>query len=389
MGKTDRCLPRWIISQLFPEEDFAAGAYLSAFYEHTTYDSEKPFKLKNYYDQRIKEVLKKNYTSPLVGSWINPVTWFSYLDDGDALERSIDYYVLGFRSRRKNFGRRDTRSITLGDLFIDKNDNTKEVKYPIMVANGTIFSSMAIFPFAPNIIDTFQITGYTHHMRKKSYEERIDPYSLPLSVGIKASGSFPVAISNTTLISNYDPKFRFLHIIDGGVADNIGYVTAIEMLRRDTIAKTKVLLVVDADGGGIVPTFSRKQGGAMALNVYSKLPASGLDSRHNLFREELRLRCKQYGITPVFLSFGSLIENNNQEPDPVIYVEKEQQRLIAQLKLAPQIISKKDLQVLYELVSNIQTKYSITPLEQQLLNLTGKKVVMMKTKAILNAIGIE
>ncbi|MCB0842293.1 MAG: patatin-like phospholipase family protein [Bacteroidetes bacterium] len=368
---------------------FAAGSYVSALYEHQTYHPGETFHLKPYYDNRIKKALSKNYTSPIVGSWVNPVTWFSFLDDGDALEKSIDKSVLGLKERRKKYGWKSTRSIQLGDMFIDKNDTTRTATLPFVVANGTIFRSMDIFPFAPNILDTFQISGYTHYMRKHNFPEPVDPYTLPLSVGIKASGSFPVAISNTTLISTYHSEFRFLHIIDGGIADNIGYHTALNMLIRDTVAQRKVLLVVDADGEGIVPTFSRRQRGAMALKVYSRLPSSGLDSRHNLFRSELISRCREHGIIPVFLSFGSLIEQNPDSPDPIIFKENAQQKMIAQLKLAPQAVSGKDLQILYELVTNVQTKYSITPLEQQLLNLTGKKVVIMKNKEIMAALGVK
>ena len=368
---------------------FAAGSYISALYEHQKYHSDKPFRLKPYFDNRIKRSLSKNYTSPIVSSWVNPITWFSFLDDGDALEKSIDKSVLGLRERRRDYGWKSAQSIRLGDMFIDKNDTSRIVTLPLMVANGTIFKSMDIFPFAPNILDTFQISGYTHHMKKHKFPEPIDPYSLPLSVGIKASGSFPVAISNTTLISSYHSEFRFLHIIDGGIADNIGYHTALNMLIRDTVATRKVLLVVDADGEGIVPTFSRNQRGAMALKVYSRLPSSGLDSRHNLFRAELISRCREHGIIPVFISFGSLIENNPEIPDSVIFKEATQQKMIAQLKLAPQAVAGKDLQILYELATNVQTKYSITPLEQQLLILTGKKVVMMKNREILTALGVK
>ena len=63
---------------------FAAGSYVSALYEHQTYHPGETFHLKPYYDNRIKKALSKNYTSPIVGSWVNPVTWFSFLDDGVA-----------------------------------------------------------------------------------------------------------------------------------------------------------------------------------------------------------------------------------------------------------------------------------------------------------------
>lgn len=368
---------------------FAAGGYLAGLFEYYQHPVPGDFSLAKYYERTLKSQLAQSYVTPIVASWFNPRNWVSYLDDGDALERAIDFNVLGLRHRRYQYGWRKTRSIRLGDIFINRFDTVSQVKYPMLVANGTIFNNMTIFPFAPNIVDTFQITGYTHHFRNFFQKGPIDPYSLPLSVGIKASGSFPAAITNTTLVSNYDSVFKYLHIIDGGIADNIGYQTAIDLLRQDTIAKTKILLVVDADGGGIIPTFSKRKGGYLGVQVFSKLPSSGLDARHNLLRLELEDRCSQNKIIPVFLSFGNLIENNPVQPPDEIEIYTERIRLESMLKLAPELISDKDLQILYELVTQVKTKYSILPVEQNLLNLTGKKVVAMKKNELMELLGIH
>ncbi|MEZ4774347.1 MAG: patatin-like phospholipase family protein [Bacteroidia bacterium] len=368
---------------------FAAGSYIAARYEYDTYGGKESFKLQDYFVHTIKENLARSYSTPIAQSWFYPKNWFTYLDDGDALEKAIDLNVLGYRHRRQHYGRSHSRSIRLSDMFVNCYDTLTPVKLPMLVANGTIFPRMSIFPFVPNVIDTFQISGYTHLFRNNFQQGPIDPYSLPLSVGIKASGSFPAAISNTTLLSSWDSVFRYLHIVDGGIADNIGYQTAIEMLKQDTVATHKVLLVVDADGGGIPPTFSRRKAGYLGISVFSKLPSSGLDARHNLLRTELTERCRQNNITPVFLSFSNLIEGNAFIPPPEIDVIPERIKLISKLNLAPQLLSPSDLSILYELVTQIPTKYSIKPDEQELLYLTGKKVVLMQQETLREIIDMQ
>ncbi|MEZ4829400.1 MAG: patatin-like phospholipase family protein, partial [Bacteroidia bacterium] len=325
---------------------FAAGSYIAARYAFNESTEKTTFRLSDYFPYPVKDNLAISYSESVALSWLNPRNWFTYLDDGDALEKAIDLNVLGLRYRRQHYGRNHTQSIRLGDMFIDRYDTLSSVSLPFLVPNGTIFPRMSIFPFAPNVIDTFQISGYTHLFRNHFQQGPIDPYSLPLSVAIKASGSFPAAISNTTLVSAWDNEFRYLHIIDGGIADNIGYQTAIEMLRQDTVAKKKILIVVDADGGGIPPTFSRRKGGYLGVSVYSKLPSSGLDARHNLLRTELTERCQQHNIIPVFISFSTLIENNAFTPPPEIEITPETIRLTAHLSLAPQILPSSDLSIL-------------------------------------------
>ena len=360
---------------------FAAGAYATALYDHHYYHSTTPFKLSSYYEKKIKTDLALSYTNAILTSWFNIRTWITHLDDGDALERTIDSYVLG-KYARQDFLQSSAPSLKLQDFFVASDDTTREVMFPMFIANATIYPSMALFPFCPNIIDTFQISGYTHRMKQFRKRTPIDPYSLPFSVGIKASGSFPVAISNSTLESTYDSSYRYLHLIDGGLADNIGYKTALELLKQEEIVKRKYLIVIDADGGGIKHTFSPRQGGAFSVSVIGKLPDSGLDARHINLKEELETICTPYNIIPIILNFESLIEGNNTPPPPLIYKRPQSKRIIKLLTDKKAFVSPFDMQIFYELVSNISTKYTIRPDEQELLTLAGRWAVSKQRKRL-------
>lgn len=357
---------------------FAAGAYLAALFERELFTRDSAWDFPTYYEAVIRPSLKRSYINPLIGAWTNPKVWFSHVDEGDALEKAIDYHILGYKYRRYRFGRRGNRSLLLGDVFIDKDSLDLPVRFPMVVANGTIYQNMAIFPFAPNIIDTFQISGYTHHMREIHGIEQMNPYTMPFSVGLKASGSFPVLISNTTLVSNYDLEYPYLHIMDGGVADNIGYKTGVAMLQQDTVATRKFLLVVDADGTGIVPTFGKYENGVFNLIVAFKLPTSGLDSRRAQRKQDITELCLKNGITPIFLNFGAFIENNPAPAQESIRVKRARRAMINLMEQVPEDVTAAELQTLYDLLSAIRTKYTIKRDEQRLLTLAGKQVVRVR-----------
>lgn len=358
---------------------FAAGALIRARFEHNWQHQEKPFLLHDHYDSFIREELRRSYLTPILRSWLNPRTWVTHIDDGDGLEKAINHHLLGYRERKDLNDSTLSRSLLLGDLFVDKDSQHLPVQHPMFVPNSTILSNMVIFPFAPNVIDTFLITGYTHNMREAHQTKAINPYKLPLSVGIKASGSFPIAISNTTLISSYDPKYRFLHLIDGGVSDNIGFRSALDMLAQDEVAKKKILIVIDADGAGQVRSFTHRESGALWFKVLVRLPSSGIDSRRVFRREMIANLCKQVDVTPVFLSFSTLIEDFPfLLPTYEMSYKKSCEKILDRLANDSTELKIQERRELYDLANGVKTKYSIKDYEQRLLTETGKYVVFLK-----------
>ncbi|MCB0570544.1 MAG: patatin-like phospholipase family protein [Phaeodactylibacter sp.] len=364
---------------------FAGGAYVAALYEHQYFQRQEPFLLKDYLKRQIRDDLSLSYTGVLLSANINPRLWFSYVDDGDALERAIDEHVLGFGRRRKREGSR-TRSLMLRDLFVPAG-STGPVRFPMHITNSSTVNTMTIFPFTPDILERYQINGYTHRLRTIK-RDSLDPFTVPLAVGIKASGSFPVLISNTTLRSTYDSERPFLHLIDGAMTENIGYYTALEILKQERSRRHKVLLVVDADAAGNRFTFSKREAALFSLSVLGRLPSSGLDARRATLVNDIRAVCRQYGITPIFFSFNILLHDNNAPIPESIEPKTEQKRLIAMLN-KQDTLSDSDRQVLYELLTHIGTKYTITDDEQELLLLSGQLIVRMQEEELRRAMIME
>ncbi len=371
---------------------FAGGAYIGALYEHDLRGESKTFALQSYFEECIEDCLSHSYTKRLLRANFNPKLWFSHADDGDALERAVDDHVLGYQLRAKRLKEEKRekvekhhltglKSIVLGDLFVHKDSTEQKVKYPMMFANGSVFDKMVIFPFSPDILKSYKITGYKHRMKRIRGAE-YDPYQVPLSVGIKASGSFPVLISNTTLSSNFNEKRGHLHVIDGAMTDNFGYYTALDVLKKDKLAKRKILFVIDADNGGMLPTFSKKHKSISSVKVYRRLASSGLDARRMTALAEIRNLKNLFGYEAVIFAFNVLLENNEAIPPEVILIKEESQRLIDLMKKDMDSLTPLDLQILYALVMNVGTKYTITKREQELLVLTGQKIVALQADKI-------
>ena len=365
---------------------FAGGAYIASLFEHHYSSRNKhDYKLGSHWNRCIKENLQQSFMGAILKNYLNPTLWFTFADDGDALERTVNDHVLGYKRRLHVDSLRDTpqRSILLGDLFVAKEDTSREVLFPMMFANGAVMDKMAIFPFSPDILDTYEIVGCTHRLRKMYLDS---PFDMPLSVGIKASGSFPVLISNTTLESRYHPDFRFLHVVDGGLADNYGYETAFDILRQEKNVKQKVLFIIDASNAGMTKTFSKKQSGRNMFKVYATLAYSGLSAKSATAKPEVYTTSSAIEVESIFFSFSGLLDNNNATPPLEIDVKKEQKRLIQELKTNMDGISDLDRQILYELLVNIGTKYTITLEEQELLLLGGQKIVLLQKDLILDVL---
>lgn len=365
---------------------FPAGAYISSLFDYYNYgDQSTPYSLKENYNTKIKFDLSRSYVAPMIRAYLSsPRLWFSHLDEGDVLEQAIDNYVLGHINRRLKYNER--RSILLGDIFIKKQYKDEPVLLPFHVANGTNFVNMSIIPFTPDVIEQYAITGYTHRVKYCSEEGCIDANDMAYSVGIKASGSFPVAISNTTLKSNFWEKDCYLHILDGGIADNLGYKTAVHILKNDHDVNRKVLMLIDADNTGVIKTFSKKQSPPGTIKMLGRLSYSSLDTRQVVIDQELKEVCQLYDIKPIVFNFELLIQDNCAELPEVFEMEKEARRLVWLLKTDMQNIDERDMQILYELCINVSTKYTIKDYEQELLVLTGRKIVQMQKDKILDLI---
>lgn len=278
---------------------FAAGSYLAALHDHIDSNSTEAFSFRGSLlagKERGLRNLRRDYQTSMLTQWIHP-SCIGFRDAGDLVESRFDKYLL------RSAYRDDGSSLVLGDVFKPE-ESADPVRLPYWIANATVYESGARFMFAPEFISGYRIVRYTHNMRYRDVNG--DPLSMPLAVGMRASAAFPVIFPATTFACEpvEDKLNPYLHLVDGGLSDNIGVKSAMELLRNES-ASRKILLVVDAYARSEHPYSCYRQspdGAGVAFRVMNM----GLDAEHVRLREEVMRQAEELGVEVRFLGFDQL-----------------------------------------------------------------------------------
>jgi hypothetical protein len=370
---------------------FAAGAYLASRFDHGRAETNAPYSFRAALEAdegRLLTHLERDYQTTLLSAGVNLQT-LGYMDGGDLLEQQFDYSILGAAQRD------DTVSFVLGDLFKPAHESSPAT-LPYWFANATVYENGARFIFTPDILMKYHVRGYTHRMAEATL--RNDGYDMPFAVAVKTSASFPVAIPATTLTcaSPDDPLNDYLHLLDGGLIDNLGVRSAFDALQQDP-AKRRILMVVDAYKGDSHPLSKARTSPSGAQAGY-RIMRIALDSDHALLRRHVLRRAAETadgdrdGVEVVFLSFEDLkpkartrIENINEELATIRKTRADAvlRRMQREINTTLKALEIKELELettkseydLYHDARAIMTSLNITPAEQQLLLDAGQAVV--------------
>lgn len=276
---------------------FTAAVWISSRHDH---DAEAPYRLADVVaaGTPLRESLLDGYNGQVFSAGCE--VYRASRHRGHALEKIMDERALGASARKT--------SLTLGDVWVRAGTPVEPRRLlPYWVANATIVENGAVFPFAPDVLARARIDGYVHNCTDGKLA---DPFDLPLAVGMKASASFPGGVPGTVLHSGLYPHRPYVRLTDGGVSDNQGIVTAIELLLGEpSPVARKVLIVVDAYRGDDVDEFSDEDSlpsAAVELGRAVYLMKAG--QRLNYTRL-VRQLCKAAGIGFVYLDLSAV-------PDP-------------------------------------------------------------------------
>jgi len=178
-------------------------------------------------------VMKKNYLLRWVGNLLLPQNlaryWFTSFDRSDIMARTLANSALG---RSGLF----SDDITLGELnplrpqlIISATNATQEAlprQAPAALPGCTVDGNRTPMPFGSQF--TFTDQDFRFHLQS-------DIGSFPLARAVMASSAYPLAFATMTLedFGHHDtcltgdgampnPGRRFMHLIDGGNADNLG-----------------------------------------------------------------------------------------------------------------------------------------------------------------------
>jgi len=300
----------------------------------------------------------------------------SGIDRGDYFEKALDECVLGKTTRLRS-------SLTLRDMFVPK-EETNQVLAPYWIPNATVLGNGAIFQFTPDVLEQYGVSHYYHDLKKRSLH---CPYDLPLAVGLKASASFPVALPASTLQLSCPTTKTYLQLADGGLADNLGVLTAIQVFKAAASNATKVLLVIDAYSGNGLP-FDRSEDSPSPARMALRTTEISLDSWRGRYRPLVEELCNHQGVEVVFLSFDELIDRRSLQssPDASICYDLARQNSAGSQPLSPETFGKA-VQQIQEAARNVPTTLSIKPREQELLLLAGRLVVCLQEGLIRQKLG--
>ena len=202
---------------------------------------------------------------------------------------------------------------------------------------------------------------------------------VPLSVGLTASGNFPVLIPATTLQSTMDPKNPYLHLLDGGMSDNLGIITALRLLAVEKTQR-RILIVVDAFKENSAP-FSNTPSPPLMADTAIRAMDISLDSWRGRTVEIMKAfsTSELYGpdIKVIFISFDDLMGMETFD------------------ELFKFGLTQKDLDLLkkedsmkgmtanpFNLVRSVKTRYNLSPAEQNLLIAAGRYITRQKSGQI-------
>jgi hypothetical protein len=371
---------------------FAAASYLASRLEHEQTMPDERYRFAAAVDAHCdphgprdrcrRFALIRGYEG--VFAWLrHPRIIFGPVNAGDLLERDLDTRVLSLWTTDTGTSRR--RSLTLRDVFVPR-DSARRPTLPYWVANAAVYRNGAIFPFTPDVLERYRVSRYRHRLERDTLR---DPFDMPLAVGVKASVSVPGLIPLTTLESDSGRRFRYLRLLDGGVADNLGVLTAADLLCQDSVrapqdARRRLMLIVDAYPEDGMPYDAR--GGGSAVGNALRAALIGLDSWHGRYQSVLGVIGRQCGFTFVSIDFDGLDGTRQAAASGTPEDRDTCLRRIAPALHASGETTEEALARLHRAVLAVGTRLRSSPAEQARLMTAGRLAVCFARPAILAAL---
>lgn len=261
-----------------------------------------------------------------------------------------------------------------------------EVQLPFLISNATIVGNVLPFRFTPNIFQNFRVIRDTFN----------------LAFALMTSASFPGFFANQSLkcrIGVSDKEPSYIHLMDGGVFDNSGVRTAIELLNLDK-SPYKYLLLIDARGVDIPSSYTLR---GQDFNLTSVVDL--VTDLQYLLVDSLANQSHYKNVVLNLKSILSSRDKNAAFHNPYRYTYKFMSDTLIKLfgykdgfypdKKIDEILyayshiehrdhdaARSHLQNIYEICSNIKTNLYLDEWEKRILILAGKIAVRKNINVI-------
>ncbi len=343
-------------------------------------------------DPCLRRHLERGYHNNIARALVNPKIIFSRRNRGDLLENAFAQELLG--------GQWNNHDILLGDIFLLKNTGDKQI-YPHWFNNATVLENGALLPFTPKLLEEYRITGYVHkteHIKILKSQTHLEfATNVPVSVGLSASGNFPLLIAPKTLDINSDDKNSYLHLLDGGISDNLGLTTAITILNQQPAEiKRRVLIVIDAFPGNFAP-YSKNNSGPNTFLVLRRLPVMPMDGARGRIRERLDQLSHDTNTTYFYFSFDDLyrpcktnLYKEDEDAAKLLFRDLKRYYPTAIRNDPDAILPIQNLKTYknmtpFQIARNIDTSYNVKASEQDFLIAVGRYLVAKEASNIVSA----
>ncbi|MRX69207.1 hypothetical protein GJU42_14645 [Flavobacterium resistens] len=342
-----------------------------------------------------------------------------------SMSQRLDLEVLQYDSTNPENENKFKSQMLLSDFFIPK-ESKLNPQLPMMVANGTAYNNGERFPFMPHIIHALKINSSLAPNKASlplDGNQINNGYDFPLTYAITASSAFPGVLPKTKFgIKNQE---KILCVIDGGASDNMGYETLIELLHSDTKVKdkNKKALFIDCLGPGKKAPFINDE----KIKLISLLETASLytvQTRYITFERDVENVLDRYKIPTSnyqIIGFTTLrdylltLKKDQGYENLALQLKNTDDEAASWLKLYEdfrnQLIEKfgydhfkkdkngqillssleketfkdfgaKELLMLYEYTSHVETKLKTTPEEKEMLLLAGRFAAFLKTNEL-------
>lgn len=161
----------------------------------------------------VNDLMGRNYIGRWVGNWFWPdnilLYWFTAYDRSDIMAQTFadNLYDVPYTGR----------DLTFRDINPER---------PYLILNATN-ATKKVVSADPKFGSVFT---FTHEDFRQRANSDIGSYSI--ARGVTASSSFPVVLNHMTLRNYGDDRKRYLHLFDGGNADNLG-LTSLKRILLD------------------------------------------------------------------------------------------------------------------------------------------------------------
>lgn len=188
--------------------------------------------------------------------------------------------------------KRINNRMVLGDFFVPANENRLPI-LPMFVANGTIYKNVERLPFMPHILNELKVDRIIAPSDSSFMEN--PAFNFPLCYAIAGSSAFPGLLPQLRLGISAD-KNKVIRVVDGGVVDNFGYRTLIELLAKDNVeAIHKRAIIIDCAGVGEIDRYSEDDR-ISVFNVLENALLFTVDSKYITRVEDIENKLRPTGI---------------------------------------------------------------------------------------------